>query len=125
MVTIGIYYRVTSKHPRDVRGKLIAAVETLRRPAGPQRSFQLWQSTTDEPSFLLVSDWRDEGAFVTFTQSKAFADFELSIDATRMGRTILQSGAANSHILPMTRPTGAILNRKISQYGGKFGADAA
>ena len=85
MITVGMNYHVIEGKQQDFEDKFAAVLEALRAAEGHNTS-TLWKDVSDGASYLITSDWSDEGAFAAFIQSQAFRD------VTNWGKEQILSG---------------------------------
>jgi heme-degrading monooxygenase HmoA len=73
MITVGMNYHVLPGKQQDFEDKFSAVLAALRSAAGHTNS-TLWKDVVDDASYMITSEWSDEGAFAAFIQSQAFKD---------------------------------------------------
>lgn len=71
MVTVGMNYVVLPGKNWLFEEKFAAVIGALEAADGHTKSV-LWRDVADENSYLITSDWNDEGAFRDFITSDAF-----------------------------------------------------
>ena len=71
MITVGMNYQVLAGKEVDFEEKCGAVIAALGQAAGHQKSV-LWRDVSDASSYLITSEWSDEGAFQEFIRSEAF-----------------------------------------------------
>lgn len=71
MVTVGMNYVVLPGKNGLFEEKFAAVIGALEAADGHTKSV-LWRDVADENSYLITSDWNDEGAFRDFITSDAF-----------------------------------------------------
>ena len=73
MITVGMNYHVLPGKQNDFEEKFAAVLDALNSADG-HTSSTLWKDVADDASYLITSEWSDEGAFASFIQSQAFRD---------------------------------------------------
>ena len=71
MITVGMNYQVIEGKQQDFEEKFAAVIGALNAADGHEKS-TLWKDVADGASYLITSEWSDEGAFTSFIQSEAF-----------------------------------------------------
>jgi heme-degrading monooxygenase HmoA len=71
MITVGMNYHVIEGKQKDFEEKFAGVIDALNAADGHTKS-TLWKDVGDGASYLITSDWSDEGAFTSFIQSDAF-----------------------------------------------------
>ena len=71
MITVGMNYHVLAGKQGLFEEKFAAVLEALRGADGHSTS-TLWRDVADDASYLITSEWSDEGAFKAFITSDAF-----------------------------------------------------
>ena len=71
MITVGMNYHVIEGKQNDFEEKFEAVIGALNEAEG-HTSSTLWKDVADGASYLITSEWTDEGAFMQFIQSDAF-----------------------------------------------------
>ena len=72
MVTIGMNYEVIEGKEQVFEDACAKVIETMRDIDGHDASSLYKEVADGEPTYLIVSRWRDEGAFKEFIASDAF-----------------------------------------------------
>lgn len=73
MVTVGMNYHTLPGKQQLFEEKFAGVIGALKAAPGHTNS-TLWKDVSDDASYLITSEWSDEGAFVAFIQSQAFKD---------------------------------------------------
>jgi heme-degrading monooxygenase HmoA len=71
MITVGMNYHVIEGKQQDFEEKFAGVIEALNAAEGHTKS-TLWKDVDDGASYLITSEWSDEGAFTGFIQSDDF-----------------------------------------------------
>ncbi len=71
MITVGMNYHVIEGKQQDFEEKFAGVIDALNAAEGHTNS-TLWKDVDDGASYLITSEWSDEGAFASFIQSDAF-----------------------------------------------------
>lgn len=71
-VTFGAEYAVNPGKDDVLVSAVRDVIEILEKTPGHSQT-RLYQDTADPHSYLIYSEWEDEGAFKAFMQSEAFA----------------------------------------------------
>ena len=71
MITVGMNYHVIEGKQQDFEEKFAAVIDALNAAEGHSSS-TLWKDVGDGASYLITSEWSDEGAFSNFIRSDAF-----------------------------------------------------
>jgi heme-degrading monooxygenase HmoA len=71
MITVGMNYHVIEGKQQDFEEKFAGVIDALNAAEGHTKS-TLWKDIGDDASYLITSEWSDEGAFTSFIQSDAF-----------------------------------------------------
>jgi heme-degrading monooxygenase HmoA len=85
MITVGMNYHVLPGKQTEFEEKFAAVLDALNSADG-HTSSTLWKDVADDASYLITSEWSDEGAFASFIQSQAFRD------VTNWGKEQILSG---------------------------------
>ncbi len=72
MVTIGMNYYVIPGKEKIFEDACMKVVDTMRGIDGHEESHLYGEVRGEEPSYLIVSRWKDEAAFKAFIASDAF-----------------------------------------------------
>jgi heme-degrading monooxygenase HmoA len=72
MVTIGMNYYVIKGKEQVFEDACANVVQTMETIDGHEESQLFKQVSTEEPAYLIVSRWENEGAFSDFVASDAF-----------------------------------------------------
>ncbi len=72
MVTIGMNYKVLPGKGPVFERAFSQVLKAMSEGEGHSAT-QLYRDVNSENSYLIVSDWSDEGAFQSFVKSEAFA----------------------------------------------------
>ncbi len=70
MVTVGMNYHVIEGKQQDFEEKFAGVIGALKAAPGHTNS-TLWKDVADGASYLITSEWSDEGAFREFISSEA------------------------------------------------------
>ena len=73
MVTVGMNYHVLPGKQQDFQDKFAGVIDALKAAPGHTTS-TLWKDVADDASYMITSEWSDEGAFKEFIQGQAFRD---------------------------------------------------
>lgn len=73
MVTVGMNYHTLPGKQQLFEEKFAGVIGALKAAPGHTNS-TLWKDVSDDASYLITSEWSDEGAFAAFIQSQAFKD---------------------------------------------------
>jgi heme-degrading monooxygenase HmoA len=73
MITVGMNYHTLPGKQVDFEQKFAAVIEALKAAEGHSVS-NLWKDVADDASYLITSEWSDDGAFQDFIQSDAFRE---------------------------------------------------
>ena len=71
MITVGMNYHVIEGKQQEFEEKFAAVIGALNAAEGHTNS-TLWKDVDDGASYLITSEWSDEGAFTDFIRSDAF-----------------------------------------------------
>jgi heme-degrading monooxygenase HmoA len=71
MITVGMNYVVLPGKQQDFEEKFAGVIDALKSAAGHEQS-TLWRDTVNDTSYLITSEWSDEGAFTSFIRSDEF-----------------------------------------------------
>ena len=71
MITVGMNYQVREGAQQLFEEKFNVVIEALRQATGHVRS-NLYRDVSDECSYLIISEWSEEKAFVAFIHSDLF-----------------------------------------------------
>lgn len=71
MITVGMNYQVLEGKQSLFEEKFAAVLGALEAAPGHTKS-NLWKDVADGASYLITSEWSDEGAFTEFIRSEAF-----------------------------------------------------
>lgn len=71
MITVGMNYEVLAGKEQDFETVFAKVLEVMKAMAGHGES-HLYKDVWKSNSYLIVSEWTDEGAFDSFTQSERF-----------------------------------------------------
>ena len=71
MITVGMNYHVIEGKQQDFEDKFAGVIDALNAAEG-HNSSTLWNDVSDGASYLITSEWSDEGAFTAFIRSDAF-----------------------------------------------------
>jgi len=71
MITVGMNYQVIEGKQQDFENKFAAVIDALNAAEGHTKS-TLWKDVDNGASYLITSEWSDEGAFASFIQSDSF-----------------------------------------------------
>ncbi|MCH9023348.1 MAG: antibiotic biosynthesis monooxygenase [Planctomycetes bacterium] len=71
MITVGMNYQVREGTQKLFEEKFDAVIEALRQATGHVRS-NLYHDVNDECTYLIISEWSEEKAFVEFIHSDMF-----------------------------------------------------
>ena len=100
MITIGMYYDVIAGKEGVFEEKFRAVETALRSGAGHKESF-LYKRHDDPSSYLIISEWETQEAFMAFIRSEAFKA------VTDWGKAEILRGRPRHHVYetkPMGRP---------------------
>lgn len=85
MITVGMNYHVIEGKQQDFEEKFAGVIDALNAAEGHSKS-TLWKDVDDGASYLITSEWSDEGAFTSFIQSDDFRS------VTNWGKAQILSG---------------------------------
>ena len=71
MITVGMNYQVREGTQKLFEEKFAAVIGALRQATGHARS-NLYRDVNDECTYLIISEWSQETAFVEFIHSDLF-----------------------------------------------------
>ena len=71
MITVGMNYHTLPGKQTEFEEKFAAVIEALNAAEGHTES-TLWKDVSDDASYLVTSEWSDDGAFQAFIRSDAF-----------------------------------------------------
>lgn len=73
MITVGMNYHVIVGKQVDFEERFATVINALRAAEGHSSS-TVWKDVSDDASYLIISEWSDEQAFLEFIHSQAFKD---------------------------------------------------
>ncbi len=97
MVTIGMNYKVKPGKEEVFERAFKSVLETLRSGEGHINSW-LYKDTSDESSFLILSEWNDQNLFNTFIRSEACAK------VTNWGKEQILAERPRHQVYPSSAP---------------------
>lgn len=71
MITVGMNYHVKPGKQQEFEDKFDEVLAVIRETPGHEQS-NMFRDIHDDAAYLIVSEWRDQPAFIDFIRSDAF-----------------------------------------------------